>query len=154
MSMPQNILMIQPTMTMAVRIWMKAAAMFSQNTQHMWRSGRSVRAPHSTVKADTNVPVKRKCRRKDARTRTHKILGLWWFATKNIEEYSKGQGDQREREQVKGSFKYNINSHAAVQHYLNWLMAQNTVQSIRKRLNNKLEVYHSWLTLSRSMAAV
>lgn len=56
MSMPQNILMIQPTMTMAVRIWMKAAAMFSQNTQHMWRSGRSVRAPHSTVKADTNVP--------------------------------------------------------------------------------------------------
>lgn len=56
MSMPQNMLMIQPTMTMAVRIWMRAAAMLSQKTQHMCRSGRSVRAPHSTVNADTNVP--------------------------------------------------------------------------------------------------
>lgn len=59
MSIPQNMLMIQPTMTMAVRIWMRAAAMFSQKTQHMCRSGRSVRAPHSTVNADTNVPGER-----------------------------------------------------------------------------------------------
>ena len=58
MSMPQKMLMIQPTMTMAVRIWMRAAAMFSQKTQHTCLSGRSVRAPHSTVKAETNVPVR------------------------------------------------------------------------------------------------
>lgn len=57
MSIPQNMLMIQPTMTMAVRIWMKAAAMFSQNTQHMCLSGRSVLAPHKTVKAEMNVPA-------------------------------------------------------------------------------------------------
>lgn len=57
MSIPQNMLMIQPTMTMAVTIWMKAAAMFSQKTQHMCLSGRSVLAPHRTVKAETNVPV-------------------------------------------------------------------------------------------------
>lgn len=56
MSIPQNILIIQPTITIAVRIWIRAAAMFSQKTQHMCLSGRSVRAPHSTVKADTNVP--------------------------------------------------------------------------------------------------
>lgn len=59
MSMPQKMLMIQPTMTMAVRIWMRAAAMFSQKTQHTCLSGRSVRAPHSTAKAETNVPVNR-----------------------------------------------------------------------------------------------
>lgn len=58
MSMPQKMLMIQPTMTMAVRIWMRAAAMFSQKTQHTCLSGRSVRAPHSTVKAETKVPVR------------------------------------------------------------------------------------------------
>lgn len=57
MSMPQKMLMIQPTITIAVRIWMRAAAMFSQKTQHTCLSGRSVRAPHSTVKAETNVPV-------------------------------------------------------------------------------------------------
>lgn len=57
MSMPQNMLMIHPTMTMAVRIWMKAAATFSQKTQQTCRSGRSVRAPHSTVKAETKVPA-------------------------------------------------------------------------------------------------
>lgn len=56
MSMPQKMLMIQPTMTMAVRIWMRAAAMFSQKTQHTCLSGRSVRAPHSTVKAEMKVP--------------------------------------------------------------------------------------------------
>lgn len=56
MSMPQKMLMIQPTMTMAVRVWMRAAAMFSQKTQHTCLSGRSVRAPHSTAKAETNVP--------------------------------------------------------------------------------------------------
>lgn len=44
MSMPQKMLMIQPTVTMAVRIWMRAAAMFSQKTQHTCLSGRSVRA--------------------------------------------------------------------------------------------------------------
>lgn len=58
MSMPQKMLMIQPTMTMAVRVWMRAAAMFSQKTQHTCLSGRSVRAPHSTAKAETNVPVR------------------------------------------------------------------------------------------------
>ncbi len=57
MSIPQNMLMIQPTITMAVTIWMKAAAMFSQKTQHMCLSGRSVLAPHRTVKAEMNVPV-------------------------------------------------------------------------------------------------
>lgn len=59
MSIPQNILIIQPTITIAVRIWIRAAAMFSQKTQHMCLSGRSVRAPHSTVKADTKVPRER-----------------------------------------------------------------------------------------------
>lgn len=95
MSMPQNILMIQPTMTMAVRIWMKAAAMFSQNTQHMWRSGRSVRAPHSTVKADTNVPAEKARRGTNARTQTYNIhiLGL---GTKNIHK-DRILGDKRER---------------------------------------------------------
>lgn len=58
MSMPQKMLMIQPTMTMAVRVWMRAAAMLSQKTQHTCLSGRSVRAPHSTAKAETNVPVR------------------------------------------------------------------------------------------------
>lgn len=58
MSMPQKMLMIQPTITMAVRTWMRAAAMFSQKTQHTCLSGRSVRAPHRTVKAETNVPVR------------------------------------------------------------------------------------------------
>lgn len=56
-SIPQNMLMIQPTMTMAVTIWMKAAAMLSQKTQHMCLSGKSVLAPHRTVKAETNVPA-------------------------------------------------------------------------------------------------
>lgn len=59
MSIPQNILIIHPTITIAVRIWINAAAMFSQKTQHMCLSGRSVRAPHSTVKADTNVPMEK-----------------------------------------------------------------------------------------------
>lgn len=63
MSIPQNILIIQPTITIAVRIWISAAAMFSQKTQHMCLSGRSVRAPHSTVKADTSVPVERAARK-------------------------------------------------------------------------------------------
>lgn len=58
MSMPQKMLMIQPTMTMAVRVWMRAAAMLSQKTQHTCLSGRSVRAPHSTAKAETNVPMR------------------------------------------------------------------------------------------------
>lgn len=58
MSMPQKMLIIQPTMTMAVRTWMRAAATFSQKTQHTCLSGRSVRAPHSTAKAETNVPVR------------------------------------------------------------------------------------------------
>lgn len=63
MSIPQNILIIQPTITIAVRIWISAAAMFSQKTQHMCLSGRSVRAPHSTVKADTNVPMEKASRK-------------------------------------------------------------------------------------------
>lgn len=58
MSIPQKMLMIHPTMITAVSIWMRAAATLSQNTQHTPRSEiSSLRAPHSTVNAEMNVPV-------------------------------------------------------------------------------------------------
>lgn len=58
MSIPQKILMIQPTMITAVSIWMRAAATLSQNTQQTPRSEiSSLRAPHSTVNAEMKVPV-------------------------------------------------------------------------------------------------
>lgn len=58
MSIPQKMLMIQPTMMTAVRIWMRAAATLSQNTQHTPRSEiSSLRAPHSTANAEMRVPV-------------------------------------------------------------------------------------------------
>lgn len=58
MSIPQKMLMIHPTMMMAVRIWITAAATLSQNTQQTPRSGiSSLRAPHSTVKAEIRVPA-------------------------------------------------------------------------------------------------
>ncbi|TNN38662.1 hypothetical protein EYF80_051179 [Liparis tanakae] len=53
MSIPQKMLMIQPTMTTAVSIWMRAAATLSQNTQQTPRSEiSSLRAPHSTANAE------------------------------------------------------------------------------------------------------
>lgn len=59
MSIPQKMLMIHPTMMTAVSIWIRAAATLSQNTQHTPRSEiSSLRAPHSTVNADTKVPVR------------------------------------------------------------------------------------------------
>lgn len=57
MSIPQKMLMIHPTMITAVSIWMRAAATFNQNTQQTPRSEiSSLRAPHSTVNAEMNVP--------------------------------------------------------------------------------------------------
>lgn len=61
MSIPQKILMIHPTMITAVTIWITAAATLSQNTQQTPRSGSSsLRAPHSTVKAESRVPVEQR----------------------------------------------------------------------------------------------
>lgn len=61
MSIPQKILMIHPTMMTAVSIWITAAATLSQNTQQTPRSGSSsLRAPHSTVKAEIRVPVEQR----------------------------------------------------------------------------------------------
>lgn len=58
MSIPQKMLMIHPTMITAVRIWIRAAATLSQNTQQTPRSEiSSLRAPHSTVNAEMKVPV-------------------------------------------------------------------------------------------------
>lgn len=58
MSIPQKMLMIHPTIMTAVRIWMRAAATLSQNTQHTPLSAiSSLRAPHSTVNAETKVPA-------------------------------------------------------------------------------------------------
>lgn len=58
MSIPQKMLMIQPTMMTVVRSWMRAAATLSQNTQHTPRSEiRSLRAPHSTANAEMRVPA-------------------------------------------------------------------------------------------------